>query len=243
MTAVFSPPPRPFSHLTPSPPPSPPPAPPARSKHYPSNPPNTSRPPPWPGLRRAGRRHRPLARRRGRLEGGPRARPLRRPVPRRTPDRARLRRQHPPPCRRQHGPSARCLRRLLGRRGRRSSSSGAGHPAGKTDWTADDVIPFVQSMHIGVEVASSPLATLNDLGPGAVISDFGNNWGVVVGAGSRTGARWRRLPSRPSSTANPSAPAPPTSSPARLGRWPSRSTSAPSKARCCAPVTSSPPAC
>ncbi|MFO1225447.1 2-keto-4-pentenoate hydratase [Roseateles sp.] len=55
-------------------------------------------------------------------------------------------------------------------------------PAGKTDWTADDVIPFVQSMHIGVEVASSPLATLNDLGPGAVISDFGNNWGVVLGA-------------------------------------------------------------
>jgi 2-keto-4-pentenoate hydratase len=37
-------------------------------------------------------------------------------------------------------------------------------------------------MHIGVEVASSPLATLNDIGPGAVISDFGNNWGVVVGA-------------------------------------------------------------
>ena len=40
----------------------------------------------------------------------------------------------------------------------------------------------VKSMHIGVEVASSPLATLNDIGPGAVISDFGNNWGVVVGA-------------------------------------------------------------
>jgi 2-keto-4-pentenoate hydratase len=54
-------------------------------------------------------------------------------------------------------------------------------PAGKTDWTADTVAPFVKSMHIGVEVASSPLATLNDIGPGAVISDFGNNWGVVVG--------------------------------------------------------------
>lgn len=55
-------------------------------------------------------------------------------------------------------------------------------PAGKADWTADTVLPFVKSMHIGVEVASSPLATLNDIGPGAVISDFGNNWGVVVGA-------------------------------------------------------------
>lgn len=57
-----------------------------------------------------------------------------------------------------------------------------GAPAGKSDWTAETVAPFVESMHIGVEVASSPLATLNDLGPGAVISDFGNNWGVVVGA-------------------------------------------------------------
>ena len=41
---------------------------------------------------------------------------------------------------------------------------------------------LVADVRIGVEVASSPLATLNDLGPGAVISDFGNNWGVVVGA-------------------------------------------------------------
>lgn len=68
----------------------------------------------------------------------------------------------------------------------------ADSPAGKADWTADSVIPFVKSMHIGVEVASSPLATLNDLGPGAVISDFGNNWGVVVGAEI---ANWRELDS------------------------------------------------
>jgi len=63
-------------------------------------------------------------------------------------------------------------------------------PAGKADWTADTVLPFVKSMHIGVEVASSPLATLNDIGPGAVISDFGNNWGVVVGAEI---PNWREL--------------------------------------------------
>lgn len=63
-------------------------------------------------------------------------------------------------------------------------------PAGKADWTADTVAPFVKSMHIGVEVASSPLATLNDIGPGAVISDFGNNWGVVVGTEI---ANWREL--------------------------------------------------
>ncbi|RZL39959.1 MAG: 2-keto-4-pentenoate hydratase, partial [Rubrivivax sp.] len=42
----------------------------------------------------------------------------------------------------------------------------ADSPAGKADWTAESVLPFVKSMHIGVEVASSPLATLNDIGPG-----------------------------------------------------------------------------
>lgn len=66
----------------------------------------------------------------------------------------------------------------------------ADSPAGKSDWTAETVLPLVKSMHIGVEVASSPLATLNDIGPGAVISDFGNNWGVVVGAEI---ANWREL--------------------------------------------------
>ena len=54
-------------------------------------------------------------------------------------------------------------------------------PGDKTQWTLEEGALYVGSLHIGVEVASSPLATLNDLGPGAVISDFGNNWGVIVG--------------------------------------------------------------
>lgn len=54
-------------------------------------------------------------------------------------------------------------------------------PPQRAEWTLDEVADYVGSLHIGVEVASSPLATLNDLGPGAVISDFGNNWGVIVG--------------------------------------------------------------
>jgi len=54
-------------------------------------------------------------------------------------------------------------------------------PAGKLDWTVDDAIPLIGDICIGVEIASSPLPTLNALGPGAVISDFGNNWGVIVG--------------------------------------------------------------
>jgi 2-keto-4-pentenoate hydratase len=54
-------------------------------------------------------------------------------------------------------------------------------PSEERNWTVDEAAAYVGSLHIGVEVASSPLATLNDLGPGAVISDFGNNWGVIVG--------------------------------------------------------------
>ncbi len=57
----------------------------------------------------------------------------------------------------------------------------ASDPPQRSEWTIDEAAEFVGSLHIGVEVASSPLATLNDLGPGAVISDFGNNWGVIVG--------------------------------------------------------------
>lgn len=65
-------------------------------------------------------------------------------------------------------------------------------PAVSQSWTADNVADLVESVHIGIEVASSPLATLNDLGPGAVISDFGNNWGVVIGAAI---PQWRDIDS------------------------------------------------
>jgi 2-keto-4-pentenoate hydratase len=54
-------------------------------------------------------------------------------------------------------------------------------PRDKVDWTIDEAADFVGELCIGIEVASSPLATLNELGAGAVVSDFGNNWGVVVG--------------------------------------------------------------
>jgi len=53
---------------------------------------------------------------------------------------------------------------------------------GKTDWNAKSASELVGQVCIGVEIASSPLATLNDLGPAAVVSDFGNNWGVILGA-------------------------------------------------------------
>ena len=47
--------------------------------------------------------------------------------------------------------------------------------------TFAQAIPFVRALHIGAEIASSPLASLNDLGPGSIISDFGNQAGVIVG--------------------------------------------------------------
>lgn len=63
-------------------------------------------------------------------------------------------------------------------------------PRDKVDWTLDEAADFVGELCIGIEIASSPLATLNELGAGAVVSDFGNNWGVVVGSAV---SDWRAL--------------------------------------------------
>ncbi len=49
------------------------------------------------------------------------------------------------------------------------------------DSSIEALMRVVRSVHIGVEIASSPLPTINVLGPAAVISDFGNNAGLIVG--------------------------------------------------------------
>jgi len=49
------------------------------------------------------------------------------------------------------------------------------------DVTLDDMAEIVASIHIGVEIASSPMPMVNALGPQAIISDFGNNCGMIVG--------------------------------------------------------------
>jgi 2-keto-4-pentenoate hydratase len=54
-------------------------------------------------------------------------------------------------------------------------------PVGKTDWTPAEALEFVDAELVGVELAGSPLATINVLGPRAVASDFGNNAGLIVG--------------------------------------------------------------
>ncbi len=54
-------------------------------------------------------------------------------------------------------------------------------PPRKTSWTAQDAGALVDAMFAGVELAGSPLASINDLGPAVIISDFGNNAGLVLG--------------------------------------------------------------
>lgn len=48
-------------------------------------------------------------------------------------------------------------------------------------FTPEIITAALSGLHAGSEIASSPLATLNDLGPTAVISDHGNNAGAIVG--------------------------------------------------------------
>jgi 2-keto-4-pentenoate hydratase len=45
----------------------------------------------------------------------------------------------------------------------------------------EQALDLVDALHIGVEIAGSPLSTINDLGPCVVISDFGNNAGLILG--------------------------------------------------------------
>ena len=54
-------------------------------------------------------------------------------------------------------------------------------PVGKLDWTPEEAAALPTTLFTGVEVASSPLATINQLGPRVVVSDFGNNNGLVLG--------------------------------------------------------------
>jgi 2-keto-4-pentenoate hydratase len=54
-------------------------------------------------------------------------------------------------------------------------------PAGKFDWTAPEARALVGAMHIGIETAGSPLATINELGPTVIAADFGNNAGLILG--------------------------------------------------------------
>jgi 2-keto-4-pentenoate hydratase len=64
-------------------------------------------------------------------------------------------------------------------------------PARKTAWSLDEARNLVGAMHIGIETAGSPLATINALGPTVVVSDFGNNAGLILGPPV---VDWQRYP-------------------------------------------------
>jgi 2-keto-4-pentenoate hydratase len=50
------------------------------------------------------------------------------------------------------------------------------------DWTPESARSLVKTLFVGVEIASSPLRNINDYGPAVVVSDFGNNAGLLLGA-------------------------------------------------------------
>jgi len=49
-------------------------------------------------------------------------------------------------------------------------------------WTNAEVAEYVDAVHVGIEVASSPFPGINAHGPAVTVSDFGNNNGLVIGA-------------------------------------------------------------
>jgi 2-keto-4-pentenoate hydratase len=58
---------------------------------------------------------------------------------------------------------------------------GADAPSDKVLWTADEAARIAMALHIGIETAGSPLATIMELGGAVTVSDFGNNAGLLLG--------------------------------------------------------------
>jgi 2-keto-4-pentenoate hydratase len=68
---------------------------------------------------------------------------------------------------------------------------GADAPAAKLAWTPEEAACFPGALHVGIETAGSPLASINELGPLVVVCDFGNNAGLLLGPEI---AAWRERP-------------------------------------------------
>lgn len=62
-------------------------------------------------------------------------------------------------------------------------------PADKVEWSREEAAGMIRELRMGIEMASSPLKPINDLGPPAIVSDFGNNAGLLVGGPIRD---WQR---------------------------------------------------
>lgn len=65
-------------------------------------------------------------------------------------------------------------------------------PPNRAQWTPAQAADVVAELRVGIELAGSPLATINDLGPAVVVSDFGNNAGLLLGPAI---ADWQSRPS------------------------------------------------
>ncbi len=52
---------------------------------------------------------------------------------------------------------------------------------GRTGLSLDEALELVDAVHVGIEIASSPYAGINADGPLVTISDFGNNFGLLIG--------------------------------------------------------------
>jgi 2-keto-4-pentenoate hydratase len=66
---------------------------------------------------------------------------------------------------------------------------GADAPEDKLEWSREETAAMMEDLRIGVEMASSPLASINALGPVVVACGFGNNAGLIVGPSI---ANWRK---------------------------------------------------
>lgn len=51
----------------------------------------------------------------------------------------------------------------------------------QTHFTLEEAASYVDAVHIGIEIASSPFQGINQHGPAVTISDFGNNNGMLIG--------------------------------------------------------------
>ena len=51
----------------------------------------------------------------------------------------------------------------------------------KLHYTIPEAMDLIDAVHAGIEIASSPFAGINALGPTVTISDYGNNSGLVIG--------------------------------------------------------------
>ena len=58
---------------------------------------------------------------------------------------------------------------------------GADADPARVSYADADVRALIGAVHLGVETAGSPMAAINDIGPLAVASDFGNNAGLILG--------------------------------------------------------------